>query len=98
MFNDTTKNAPRDTALLLFLLVLLIGCTTYDAAFKHYVTGTNLYKVGKFEEAVAEFDKSIQLEEVKNEKSKNTRNYYLMRASARNNIGDFEGAISDYTE
>ncbi len=108
MLNNTNTSAPKcvtsckvshyTAALSLILLTLFFGCATYDEAFRHYAKGTNFFKVGRFEEAITEFDKSIQFEEEKKVKSRHARNYYLMRASARNSTGDFEGAISDYTE
>jgi tetratricopeptide (TPR) repeat protein len=64
------------------------GGTTNTEAQKHFVTGTNLADSKNYNEAIAEFDQAIA-GDPKFAKA------YANRASARFNLGNYQGAIQD---
>lgn len=79
--------------LLVTLMVLCICGTTYaqdeDSAEKHFKRGNTFARQGKFQEAIAEFQKTIQT-------NPNYREIYSHLGSAYSRTGDFKKAITAF--
>ncbi|MFT6149938.1 MAG: tetratricopeptide (TPR) repeat protein [Saprospiraceae bacterium] len=77
----------RIIQVIIVISILFVGCKE-EKANRHYQNAYNLEEEDKYEEAIKELDKAIEL----NPKFEQA---YLDRAIDKSIIGDFEGAIED---
>ncbi len=68
--------------LLLAPIILLSGCGSLSEAEKYYEAGLNLQKQGEMPEAIAEYDKAIEL-------NPGAPNGYVIRGLAYSSLGQF---------
>ena len=73
----------------IYVKLIIIGVNTMDDAKKHFDEGLRLYELGRYEEAIEEFDKAIELDP-------NDPDYHYYKGIALYELHKYEEAIEEF--